>query len=96
MIVLIIITVGTLASSLAGPPGAVSILGILGFWRVLLSGVITAEFADADIRGMMVAAVFAMQGIGILLAAVISVAVVAILQSGIKSVPVYWLDISIL
>lgn len=69
-LVLMMITLGTFASSLSAPTQAVSVLGMLGFWRVFLglgiggdyplSGVITSEFSDTNMRGMMVAAVFAM------------------------------------
>ena len=69
------ITFGTLASALSGPSKAVSILGMLGFWRLFLgigiggdyplSGVVTSEFAQTEVRGMMIAAVFAMQGVNI-------------------------------
>lgn len=93
---------GTLASAMAGPTQAVSIIGMLGFWRVFLgvgiggdyplAGVITSEFASTNYRGMMIAAVFAMQGIGIMLGALVSVIVVFCFQTGIRENPVYYLD----
>jgi len=103
-LVLMMITLGTFASALSGPTQALGILFMIGFWRVFLgigiggdyslSGVMTSEYAEADMRGMMVAAVFAMQGVGILMAAIVSVIVVAIFRTGIEEDPVYWLDIT--
>ncbi|KAB8225862.1 phosphate permease [Aspergillus novoparasiticus] len=71
---LIIIILATLAQALASNSPAVSITGILVFWRVLmgigigggypLSSIITSEFATTRHRGAMMGAVFAMQGFG--------------------------------
>lgn len=101
-LVLMMITMGTLASAMAGPTQAVTIIGMLGFWRVFLgvgiggdyplAGVITSEFASTKYRGMMIASVFAMQGIGIMLGALVSVIVVFCFQTGIRENPVYYLD----
>ncbi|KAI8610544.1 phosphate transporter-like protein, partial [Chytriomyces sp. MP71] len=73
---LIIMIVCTIGSALAAPmKNGWSILVILSIWRFVLgigiggdypmSAVITSEFANVRYRGMMLSAVFAMQGIGI-------------------------------
>ncbi|KAF2671931.1 phosphate permease [Microthyrium microscopicum] len=82
---LLIIIIGTLAQSLASASPAVSIVGLLVFWRFVvgvgvggdypLSAVITAELADTKWRGMMTAAVFAMQGLGQCVAALLALIV---------------------
>lgn len=79
---LLIIISATLAESLSSPSYAVSLVGVLVFWRILmgigvggdypLSAVITAEMADTKWRGAMVAFVFAMQGFGQFMAAMIA------------------------
>ena len=71
---LIIIIFTTIALSLAGEGPALSIVGVMIFWRVLLgtgiggdyplSSIITSEFATVKWRGAMMAAVFANQGWG--------------------------------
>ncbi|TVY59444.1 Repressible high-affinity phosphate permease [Lachnellula suecica] len=71
---LAIIVFATFAQSLAAPSVAVTLTGLLIFWRVMmgigiggdypLSAVITSEFAPTRWRGGMMAAVFAMQGTG--------------------------------
>lgn len=71
---LMIIITATLAESLCSASPAVSIVGVIVFWRVImgigiggdypLSAVITSEMADTRWRGAMVGAVFAMQGFG--------------------------------
>ncbi|KAJ3071260.1 Inorganic phosphate transporter pho84 [Podochytrium sp. JEL0797] len=73
VIIIVCTTCSMLASSMKR--GA-NILQLLAFWRFLLgigiggdypmSAVITSEFASTRYRGMMMAAVFAMQGLGIL------------------------------
>ncbi|KAJ5101375.1 repressible high-affinity phosphate permease [Penicillium alfredii] len=82
---LIIIIMATLAQALASESRAISITGLLIFWRVVmgigiggdypLSSVITSEFATTKWRGAMMAAVFAMQGFGQLGAAIIALIV---------------------
>ncbi|KAJ3100376.1 phosphate transporter [Phlyctochytrium planicorne] len=77
---LIIMIVCTIGSAFSGTP---SILTILAIWRFLLgigiggdypmSAVITSEFANVTHRGMMIGAVFAMQGIGILVGGLVFV-----------------------
>ncbi|CAG8715799.1 24417_t:CDS:2 [Gigaspora margarita] len=68
-----------------------SMQGLMIFWRVILgigiggdyplSAIIASEFATTKRRGAMIAAVFAMQGIGILCAAIVSTITVAAFQS---------------
>jgi PHS family inorganic phosphate transporter-like MFS transporter len=82
---LMIIIFATLAQSLSASSSAVSITGILIFWRVLmgigiggdypLSSIITSEFATTKWRGAMMGAVFAMQGIGQFAAAMVALIV---------------------
>ncbi|PMD42867.1 putative inorganic phosphate transporter PHO84 [Hyaloscypha variabilis F] len=87
---LIIIIFATLAQALSSNSRAISITGIIIFWRVLmgigiggdypLSSIITSEFATTKWRGAMMNAVFAMQGIGQFTAAIIAL----IVTSGFK------------
>ncbi|KAI1611820.1 MFS transporter [Exophiala viscosa] len=79
---LIIIIFATLAQSLSAPSPAMSVVGIIIFWRVLmgvgiggdypLSSIITSEFATTKWRGAMMGSVFAMQGIGQFAAAIVA------------------------
>ncbi|KAF8851199.1 phosphate permease [Acephala macrosclerotiorum] len=79
---LAIIVAATLAQALAAPSQAMSMTGLLIFWRVMmgigiggdypLSAVITSEFAPTRWRGAMMAAVFSMQGAGQLVAAIVA------------------------
>jgi len=79
---LIIIIFSTLALSLAGNGPALSIIGVMIFWRVILgtgvggdyplSSIITSEFATVKWRGAMMAAVFANQGFGQFTAALVA------------------------
>ena len=52
-----------------------------------LSAVITAEFASTNFRGGIVAAVFAMQGLGQLAAALMALIVVVAYKNELQSVP---------
>ncbi|CAG8625862.1 2257_t:CDS:2, partial [Dentiscutata heterogama] len=71
----------------------ISAHGLIIFWRVVLgigiggdyplSAVITSEFATTSRRGGMMAAVFAMQGIGILTAAIVSTITIVSFKSSI-------------
>ncbi|KAL0083469.1 phosphate:H+ symporter [Phycomyces blakesleeanus] len=71
---LMIIIIGTIGQTLVGNGPAMSFWAAITFWRIIvgigiggdypLSSVITAEFATTKRRGAMMAAVFAMQGIG--------------------------------
>ncbi|KAI4116550.1 MAG: hypothetical protein LQ338_007693, partial [Usnochroma carphineum] len=82
---LILIIFATLAQSLSSASPAISVVGLIIFWRVLmgigiggdypLSSIITSEFATTKWRGAMMGAVFAMQGIGQLAAALIALIV---------------------
>jgi PHS family inorganic phosphate transporter-like MFS transporter len=82
---LMIIIFATLAHSLTAQGPAVSIVGVMIFWRVILgTGVggdyplssiitrLTSEFATVRWRGAMMAAVFANQGFGQFTAALVS------------------------
>lgn len=92
---LMIIIVATVASSLAGQSRAVTVVGIIMFWRVVmgvgiggdypLSAIITSEFATKKRRGAMMASVFAMQGFGILGSAIVALVVLAAFKSAIIS-----------
>ncbi|KAJ3134518.1 phosphate transporter [Irineochytrium annulatum] len=81
---LIIMIVCTLGSAFSAPAArGFNVLTILAIWRFFLgigiggdypmSAIITSEFANVRYRGMMLAAVFAMQGIGILVGGVVFV-----------------------
>jgi MFS transporter, PHS family, inorganic phosphate transporter len=82
---LLIIISATLAESLCGSSQALSIVGVMVFWRLVmgigvggdypLSAVITSEMADTKWRGAMVGAVFAMQGLGQFVAAMMALIV---------------------
>ncbi|KAI9731124.1 MAG: Inorganic phosphate transporter pho84 [Claussenomyces sp. TS43310] len=79
---LTIILAATLAQSLASSSPAMSMTGVLIFWRVVMgvgiggdypmSSVITSEFAPTNWRGAMMAAVFSMQGAGQFAAALVA------------------------
>ncbi|KAF2100091.1 MFS transporter [Rhizodiscina lignyota] len=84
---LILIIFATLAQALSSDSWAISITGIIIFWRVImgvgiggdypLSSIITSEFATTRWRGAMMGAVFAMQGVGQFAAGIIALIVVA-------------------
>lgn len=84
---LIIIIVATLAQALSADSPAMSIVGVLIFWRVImgvgiggdypLSSIITSEFATTKWRGAMMGSVFAMQGFGQLAGALVALIVTA-------------------
>ncbi|KIY66544.1 phosphate permease [Cylindrobasidium torrendii FP15055 ss-10] len=90
---LMIIIIATFAQALSGGANAVSIIGVLVVWRVImgvgiggdypLSAVISSEFASTRIRGRMMTAVFASQGWGQLSAAIVGTIVVAAYKSQI-------------
>jgi PHS family inorganic phosphate transporter-like MFS transporter len=79
---LIIIIFATLALALTAGGPALSLIGVMIFWRVILgtgiggdyplSAIITSEFATVKWRGAMMAAVFANQGFGQFTAALVS------------------------
>ncbi|GKZ23208.1 phosphate transporter [Aspergillus brasiliensis] len=82
---LIIIILATLAQCLSSNSPAVSITGLLVFWRTVmgvgiggdypLSSIITSEFTNTKHRGAMMGAVFAMQGFGQFAAAIVALIV---------------------
>ncbi|CAO3698977.1 unnamed protein product [Rhizopus stolonifer] len=92
---LMIIIVGTIGQTLVGNGPAASFWGVITFWRILvgigiggdypLSSVITSEFATTKRRGAMMAAVFAMQGIGQVTAGLVGLCVTAGFQSAIQA-----------
>lgn len=92
---LILIIFATLAQALSAPSVAVSFVGLIIFWRVLmgigiggdypLSSIITSEFATTKWRGAMMGAVFAMQGIGQFTAAIICLIVTAGFRDSLES-----------
>lgn len=94
---LMIIIVGTIGQALAGNGPAASFWGVITFWRIIvgigiggdypLSSVITSEFATTKRRGAMMAAVFAMQGIGQLSAGLVGLIATAAFGSAIKADP---------
>ncbi|CZT10601.1 probable high-affinity phosphate permease, phosphate-repressible [Rhynchosporium agropyri] len=92
---LIIIIFATLAQALNSNSRAISITGLIIFWRVLmgigiggdypLSSVITSEFATTKWRGAMMNAVLAMQGIGQLTAAILALIVTTGFKGSLES-----------
>ncbi|KAJ3270387.1 phosphate transporter [Terramyces sp. JEL0728] len=91
MMIVLVSTIGcTLASSSIR---TFSILPVLGFWRVFMgigmggdypqSAIITAERTGPKYRGMMVSAVFSMQGIGILLGSIVTISTMLYLRDDI-------------
>ncbi|KAI9205918.1 major facilitator superfamily domain-containing protein [Polychytrium aggregatum] len=97
LIVIIVSTIGS-AFSASSVRGA-NILQVLAVWRFFLgigiggdyplSAIITSEFANVKWRGMLMAAVFSMQGVGILVGALVTLATLAALQSYIVADPAY-------
>ena len=94
---LIIIIFATLAQALSAASPAISITGLLIFWRVImgigiggdypLSSIITSEFATTKWRGAMMGAVFAMQGIGQFTASMIALIVTSGFKESLLSAP---------
>ncbi|KAH7383113.1 putative inorganic phosphate transporter PHO84 [Cadophora sp. MPI-SDFR-AT-0126] len=92
---LIIIIFATLAQALSASSRAMSITGLIIFWRVLmgigiggdypLSSIITSEFATTKWRGAMMNAVFAMQGIGQFTAAIMALIVTTGFKDSLES-----------
>ncbi|KAG9948716.1 putative inorganic phosphate transporter PHO84, partial [Aureobasidium melanogenum] len=84
---LMIIIFATIAQALSSHSPAISVVGLIIFWRVLmgigiggdypLSSIITSEFATTKWRGAMMGSVFAMQGIGQFAAGIIALIVTA-------------------
>lgn len=94
---LMIIIIGTVGQTLVGNATAVSFWGVIVFWRIIvgigiggdypLSSVITSEFATTKRRGAMMAAVFAMQGIGQVTASIVGIIATAAYKSSIQADP---------
>ncbi|KAI6709765.1 hypothetical protein JHW43_007713 [Diplocarpon mali] len=89
---LIIIIFATLAQALSSPSRAISVTGIIIFWRGIgiggdypLSSIITSEFATTKWRGAMMNAVFAMQGIGQFTAAIMALIVTTGFRGSLES-----------
>ncbi|KAI9346886.1 major facilitator superfamily domain-containing protein [Obelidium mucronatum] len=93
---LIIMIVCTIGSALCAPmANGWSILVLLSIWRFFLgigiggdypmSAIITSEFANVRYRGMMISAVFAMQGVGIMVGGIVYIATLAAMQAQIQS-----------
>ncbi|KAI0366262.1 inorganic phosphate transporter [Pilatotrama ljubarskyi] len=84
---LILIIVATFGQTLCAPSTAVSVIGVLTFWRFMMgigiggdypiSAVISSEFSSVHIRGRVMAAVFANQGWGQLSATLFSFIIVS-------------------
>ncbi|OCK77952.1 phosphate:H+ symporter [Lepidopterella palustris CBS 459.81] len=93
---LLIIISATLAQSLCASSTAISFAGVLVFWRIImgvgiggdypLSAVITSEFASTRWRGAIIAAVFAMQGLGQFAAAIMALVVTKAFKQDIDSI----------
>ncbi|CAO3598671.1 unnamed protein product [Absidia cylindrospora] len=92
---LLIIIIGTIncATSASAVKG-VSAIGFLGLWRLVLgigvggdypmSATITSEWSSTGRRGMMMALIFSMQGIGNLAAAIVTLILLAIFKNAIN------------
>ncbi|KAI8915571.1 major facilitator superfamily domain-containing protein, partial [Gorgonomyces haynaldii] len=91
---LIILIVGALGCALV--PGS-WIVVLMVFWRFVLgvgvggdypvSGVIASEFASQQHRGMMIATVFAMQGVGIVIGSLVAIVALSAAQSQVQQDP---------
>ncbi|KAF4947388.1 hypothetical protein FGADI_10459 [Fusarium gaditjirri] len=94
---LIVIIFATLAQALTAGSPSTSLVGLIIFWRVVmgvgiggdypLSSIITSEFATTKWRGAMMAAVFAMQGIGQLVAALVMMFLTLGFKSSLEGAP---------
>jgi PHS family inorganic phosphate transporter-like MFS transporter len=94
---LLLIIFCTLAQSIASDSYALSIVGVIAFWRVMmgigiggdypLSSIITSEFATTKWRGAMMASVFAMQGLGQFAAAFVAMVVTLGFKDTLKMAP---------
>ncbi|BGP48482.1 hypothetical protein JCM10450v2_004358 [Rhodotorula kratochvilovae] len=95
---LMIIIIATVGQAVAGHAPAISILGVLIFWRFImgigiggdypLSATITSEFAATRIRGRMMTATFWSQGWGQLAAAIVAVVSLSAFKKQILNDPV--------
>ncbi|PHH74957.1 hypothetical protein CDD80_2738 [Ophiocordyceps camponoti-rufipedis] len=94
---LFVIIVATIGQALTSGSPSCSIVGLVIFWRVImgigiggdypLSSIITSEFATTKWRGAMMAAVFAMQGLGQLGAAMVMLFVTLGFRSHLEVAP---------
>ncbi|PFH62810.1 hypothetical protein XA68_11822 [Ophiocordyceps unilateralis] len=94
---LFVIIFATLGQALTSGSPACDIIGLVIFWRVImgigiggdypLSSIITSEFATTKWRGAMMAAVFAMQGLGQLGAAMVMLFVTLGFRSQLEAAP---------
>ncbi|CAG8105070.1 unnamed protein product [Penicillium nalgiovense] len=92
---LMVIILTTLTQVMSSSSRALTMSGILIFWRVImgvgiggvypLSSVITSEFATTKWRGAMMSAVFAMQGFGQFAAAITSLIVTVSFKESLES-----------
>jgi len=93
LIIMIICTLGSTLS--ASAVHGFTVLQIIAVWRFFLgigiggdypmSATITSEFANVRYRGMMLSAVFAMQGIGILMGGVVYVITLTAMKNSIQA-----------
>jgi PHS family inorganic phosphate transporter-like MFS transporter len=93
---LLIIIIGTInCATSASAVRGVSAMGFLGLWRLILgigiggdypmSATITSEWSSTGKRGMMMALIFSMQGIGNLAAAIVTLILLAIFKDAINA-----------
>jgi phosphate:H+ symporter len=93
---LLIIILGTINCATASSAiRGVSAIGFLGLWRLILgigiggdypmSATITSEWSTAGKRGMMMALIFSMQGIGNMAAAIVTLIVLACFKGAINA-----------
>ncbi|KPV74856.1 uncharacterized protein RHOBADRAFT_53788 [Rhodotorula graminis WP1] len=95
---LMVIIIATVGQAVAGHAPAISIIGVLVFWRFImgigiggdypLSATITSEFAATRIRGRMMTATFWSQGWGQLGAALVAISSLAAFKTQIMNDPV--------
>lgn len=88
---LLLIALSTLGQCITGPSPAISITGLLVFWRIImglgiggdypLANVITSEYSLKRWRGTMVAAVFSTQALGQFLASLVAFIVIESFKS---------------
>jgi len=93
---LLIIIIGTInCATSASAVRGVSVIGFLSFWRFILgigiggdypmSATITSEWSSTGRRGMMMALIFSMQGIGNLAASIVTLIVLACFKTAINA-----------
>lgn len=92
---MIIITIATIfCATSASAEAGLSAIAFLGFWRLILgigiggdyplSATITSEWAVANRRGQMIAAIFSMQGFGNVAAALVTIIVLACFKTPVE------------